>query len=359
MKRRVAVLPILLLQWVSARCCVAVAASLMRKRWSVRVAAWGVCALSASVSVSAAQVTVLNLAHIYPSGHPTAKALSLFSDLVGSRSQGRVRVRVYEDATAGNQSAIFWSLRNGTLDLSVLSQGVMTTVVPEAAAFGLPFLFSSKEKAWRVLEGTIGRQFVRKIADQGFVALSYWDIEVRHLTNSVRPVRKPADVAGLRIRTPPDPLAIEVFSTLDADVRVLNFSDLHEALRLRIVDGQENSVLNVATMKLYEVQKYLSLIGQKYSVFVFLMTKSARDRLSVIDWGIVHEAAQEAARYHRTLVASEEVDAMKTIVAHGVRVDLVDHAAFVAATSKIYEKWLGSGVGDFVRLLISEAQSSP
>jgi len=358
-KRRNAVLPILLRKIMSVPCFAAMATSLMREFWLAKVIAWGWCVLLTSASVCAAEVTVLNLAHIYPSEHPTAKALSLFSDLVGSRSQGRLRVKVYEDAAAGNQSSIFQSLRNGTLDISVLSQGVIATVVPEAAAFGLPFLFSSKEKAWRVLEGASGRRFVRKIADQGLVVLSFWDIEVRHLTNSVRPVRKPADVAGLRIRTPPDPLAIEVFTALDADVRVLNFSDLREALRLRIVDGQENPVLNVAAMKLYEVQKYLSLIGQKYSVFMFLMTKSARDRLSVTDRIIVEEAAQEAARYHRTLVASEEVDAMKTIVAHGMRVDRVDHAAFVSATTKIYEKWLESGIGDFVRLLISETRSSP
>lgn len=357
-KRRTAVLPVLLRKIMSARCCAAMAASLTRKSCPAKVMAWGWCVLLALVSAHAAEVTVLNLAHIYPSEHPTAKALSLFSNLISSRSQGRLRVKVYEDAAAGNQSSIFQSLRNGTLDISVLSQGVITTVVPEAAAFGLPFLFSSKEKAWRVLEGASGRRFVRKIADQGLVVLNFWDIEVRHLTNSVRPVRKPADVAGLCIRTPPDPLAIEVFTALDADVRVLNFSDLHEALRLRIIDGQENPVLNVAAMKLYEVQKYLSLIGQKYSVFMFLMTKSALDRLSVIDRVIVEETAQEAARYHRTLVATEEVDAMKTIVAHGIRVDQVDRAAFVDATTKIYDRWLKSGIGDFVRLLISEARSS-
>ncbi|SDH12134.1 tripartite ATP-independent transporter solute receptor, DctP family [Propionivibrio dicarboxylicus] len=344
---------------ISALRCAAMVVSLTRKPWSAKAAAWGMGVMLAATCAQATDVTVLNLAHIYPPSHPTAKALSLFSDLVGSRSQGRLRVKVYEDAEAGNQSAIFQSLRNGTLDLSVLSQGVITEVVPEAAAFGLPFLFGSKEKAWRVLEGESGRRFVDKLANQGFVALSYWDIEVRHLTNSVRPVRKPADVAGLRIRIPPDPLAIDVFTALDAEVRILNFSDLYEALRLRVVDGQENPVLNVAAMKFYEVQKYLSLIGQKYSIFVFLMTKSARDRLSVTGRGIVEQAAQEAARYHRTLVASEEVNALKTIVAHGVKVDRVDHASFVAATSKIYEKWLESGIGDFVRLLINEARSSP
>lgn len=346
MKRPKAALPI-----------VSLTLSLKCMRWLVVF--WSVCAALLPVPVYATGATVLNLAHIYPPDHPTAKALSLFSNLVSARSQGRLRVKVYEDATAGNQSAIFQGLRNGALDLSVLSQGVITSVVPEAAAFGLPFLFSSKEKAWRVLEGVSGRRYIKKLADQGLVALSYWDIEIRHLTNSVRPVRKPADVAGLRIRTPPDPLAIDVFSALDADVRVLNFSDLHEALRLRIVDGQENPVLNVAVMKLYEVQKYLSLTGQKYSIFVFLITKSARDRLPASERTIVEEAAKEATQYHRTLVAGEEVEAMRTLVDHGMKVNRVDHAPFIAATSKIYEKWLSSGIGDFVRLLINEARSAP
>lgn len=348
-KRRKAALPVFSLVQSRVR---------VRVRW-LRVAVCGACAVMAATAAYATGVTVLNLAHIYPPEHPTAKALSLFSNRVSARSQGRLQVKIYEDATAGNQSAIFQSLRNGTLDLSVLSQGVITTVVPEAAAFGLPFLFSSKENAWRVLEGASGRQYVNKLAAQGLFVLNYWDIEVRHLTNSVRPVLKPADVAGLRIRTPPDPLAIEVFAALEADVRVLNFSDLHEALRLRVVDGQENPVLNVAVMKLYEVQKYLSLTGQKYSVFVFLMTKSARDRLSASERAIVQEVAKEAAEYHRALVASEEVEALRTLVAHGMRVDRIDHAPFIAATSKIHEKWLESKIGDFVRLLINEARGSP
>ncbi|WP_319243643.1 hypothetical protein [uncultured Propionivibrio sp.] len=113
----------------------------MRMSWPAMAIAWNWCVLLASASVHAAGVTALNRAHIHSSEHRTVKTLSFFPDLVGSRSAGRLRVEVCEDAAAGNQSSIFPSLRDGTLDISVLSQGVITMVVPEAAAFGLPFLF--------------------------------------------------------------------------------------------------------------------------------------------------------------------------------------------------------------------------
>lgn len=113
----------------------------MRKFRPAKAIAWGCSVLWASASVHATGMTVRNLAHSYPFEHTTAIAPSLFSDLLGSRSTEHLQVKVYEDVADGKQSPIFQSLHNGTLDVFVPSLGVITTVVPETAAFGLSFLF--------------------------------------------------------------------------------------------------------------------------------------------------------------------------------------------------------------------------
>lgn len=311
-----------------------------------------------AISPCRSEVT-LNLAHIYPAEHPTTEALALFSEQVAARSRGMIKVKIFDAASGGNQAAIFQSMRNGSLDISVLSQGVITEVVPEAAAFGLPFLFPDVDSAWRVLNGLVGQKYKDLLAAQGFVALSFWDIEVRHLTNSIRPILKPEDVVDLRIRIPPDPLAAEVISALGGKPRVLNFSDIYPALQQQVVDGQENPVLNVHIMKLYEVQKFLSLTGHKYSVFVLLITKGAWDKLSTAEREIVKTAALEATQLHHSLAVRVETEAYRVIAAHGVRVSRVDPALFVKATAKIYDKWYASRIEDFVRTLVREIGRRP
>ena len=301
-------------------------------------------------------LTTLSLAHIYPPEHPTARSLQHFSEQVKARSHGRLLVKVYPQSSMGHQMAILQSMKNGSLDLAVMSQGNLSSVVPEANAFGLPFLFPDTESAWRVLDGAVGRSFAERIEAKGFVVLSFWDVEVRQLSNSVRPLLKPADVAGLRFRTPPDPLAAEVIAALGGKPMELNFGDLHDALREGVVDGQENPLVNIRALKLYEVQKYISLTGHKFSIYSFLMTKAAWGGLSVADRELVLAAAREAARFQRTLTQNAESEAHRELAARGMRIDKVDPKPFVAATAKVYDKWYASPIGDFVKNLVKAAR---
>ena len=300
--------------------------------------------------------TTLTLAHIYPAEHPTARAVAHFADSVKARSQGRVLIKVFADASMGNQTPILQSLRNGSLDLSILSQGVLSPVVPEANALGMPFLFSDQANAWRVLNGVPGQQLAQKMAAAGLMVLSFWEVEIRQLSNSVRPLLKPADVAGLRFRTPPDPLTVDIIRALGGKAQEVNFSDLHKALQQGVVDGQDTTLASFHALKLYQVQKFISLTGHKTSVFTFLMAKSAWDGLPSADRELVKEAAKEAARYYRTLADNAESDAYRDLVARGVRIDKVDTRPFAAATAKIYEKWYASPIGDYVRTVVNAAR---
>ena len=215
-------------------------------------------------------------------------------------------MQVAHSAQLGDDAAMVTALRSGTLDMSANSQGAMANVVPEYAALGLPFLFSDIQKAWQLLDGPIGEDLAKRTAAKGMVVLGYWDNGIRHITNSKRPIKAPADVKGLKIRTPPDTMTVDIMQALGADTQQIKFAELYVALQQGVVDGQENPLANVASAKLYEVQKYLSLTGHKYEANPFVMSKRSWERLSPADQKVFTEAAAEATQLQRKL--SKEAD---------------------------------------------------
>ncbi|MEI7611362.1 MAG: TRAP transporter substrate-binding protein [Betaproteobacteria bacterium] len=310
-----------------------------------------------SVQIQAA--TTLTLAHIVVPEHPRAKACQYFAETVKKLSQGRLLVEVYGNASLGDAASNLRALQNGTLDMTANTQGPVSAIVPEFNAFGMPFLFADSAAAWRVLDGPAGQQLAKISAAKGLIVLGLWDNGVRHFSNNVRPLLKPADFVGLKIRTPPDPVTMDIVEALGAKTQQINFSDLYNALRLGVVDGQENPLINVKEAKLYEFQKFFSLTGHKYEITPFLMGQRSWDTLSLADREIVLQAAKEATQIQRALTQKADLEAYNTMLARGVRIDKVDSKPFVAATAKIYDKWYASPIGDFVRLVVQAAREKP
>jgi len=248
------------------------------------------------------------------------------------------------------------ALRSGTLDMSANSQGAMANVVPEYAALGLPFLFPDIHKAWQLLDGPIGEDLAKRTAAKGMVVLGYWDNGIRHITNSKRPIKVPADVKGLKIRTPPDTMTVDIMQALGADTQQIKFAELYVALQQGVVDGQENPLANVASAKLYEVQKYLSLTGHKYEATPFVISKRSWERLSPADQKVFTEAAAEATQLQRKLSKEADDKLAAELKSKGVQVDAVDRKAFVEATRSVYTKWSAGPSGDFVKRVMQQVQ---
>ena len=203
-----------------------------------------------------------------------------FAEVVKAKSNGRIEVQVAPSAQLGDDAAMVTALRTGALDISANSQGALANAVPEYAAFGMPFLFADLPQAWKLLDGPLGKELAEKSADKGMVVLGYWDNGIRHMTNSKRPITKPEDLKGLKMRTPPDAMTVDIMQALGAEAQQIKFAELYVALQQGVVDGQENPLVNIYASKLYEVQKYLSLTGHKYEMTPFLMSKRSWDRLS-------------------------------------------------------------------------------
>jgi tripartite ATP-independent transporter DctP family solute receptor len=312
-------------------------------------------ALTAGLALAQAPIK-LTLGHNAAPGNPKSEGSLFFAEEVKKRSAGRITIQVAGAAQLGDDQTMLTSLRTGTLDMSVNSQGPVSAVVPETAALGMPFLFSSLPQAWKLLDGPIGQDLAKKFEAKNLVVLAWWDNGIRQTTNNKRPVTKPDDLKGMKLRTPADPATVDLFNAMGASTQQINFSELYVALQSGVVDGQENPLANIHSSKLYEVQKYLSLTRHKYESMPFLMSGITWKKLNEADRKLISDAAAEAAKFERKLMLESddkligEFRKMPT-----VQINEPDLAPFKAATQQVWDKWEKLPFGDFVKTLRAEA----
>jgi TRAP-type transport system periplasmic protein len=316
-------------------------------------------ALAAALFTGAAsaQAVKLTLAHGTALDNPRHTAALKFADVVKAKSNGRIEVTVAGAAQLGDDAAMVTALRTGALDMSANSQGAVANVVPEYAAFGMPFLFASQAHAWKVMDGPAGKELAEKSAEKGLVVLGYWDNGIRQMSNSKRPLLKPEDLKGLKMRTPPDAVTVDIMQSVGAEAQQIKFSELYVALQQGVVDGQENPLVNIWAGKLHEVQKYISLTGHKYELTPFLIGKRSWDKLSDADKKVIQEAAAEATTLQRKLAQESDEKMFAELKAKGVQIDKVDQGPFMTATAPVIAKWEASPIGPFVKKVVAAARA--
>ena len=315
----------------------------------------GLAAAGFAVGLPAAQAQApvkFTLAHNSPPSSPKGLGATKFAELVAAKTGGRIVVNVAPSEQLGNENTNMGALRTGTLDFGSLGQGALLSVVPEVAAIGLPFLFSTLPAAWAVLDGPVGQELAAKLEAKNLVFLGWWCNGIRQTTNSKRPITKPEDLKGLKIRTPLDPTTVEMFSAMGATPQQISYGEVYLALQSGVVDGQENPLANIYTAKFYEVQKYLTFTNHKYEVTALIASVPAYRRLSDADRKLVREAAQEAGAYQRQTMAESEERLLGELKRLGsVEINTVETGPFKAATEVVWNEWEKKPFGDFVTKL--------
>lgn len=303
-----------------------------------------------------AATTTLTLGHGAAPGNPRTVAAQAFADMVAERTNGEVIVNIAGSEQLGNDVSMLTSLRTGALDLTANSQGAASGLVPEIAALGLPFLFEDAGQANAVLQGPVGEELNAKFEAIGLIPLDWWDNGLRHVTNSKHAIEKPEDLAGLNIRTPADPVTVDIFQAMGAATQQIPFGELYIALQQGVVDGQENPLANIFSAKLFEVNKFISLTGHKWESTPFLMSTFAQAKVTPEQLEIIKAAAKEAGEMQRKLMAEAAVKLLADFQANpDVAVNTPDRAPFKAATAGVVEKYKGESYGDFVAKVVAAA----
>lgn len=321
-------------------------------RTLLAAAAGAFCAAGAQ-----AQAVKLTLGHGAAVGNPRHEASVKFAEVVKAKSGGRIEVQVAPSAQLGDDAAMVTALRTGALDMSANSQGAVANAVPEYAAFGMPFMFSSPAAAFKLLDGPLGKELADKSAEKGLVLLGTWDNGIRQMTNGKRPISKVEDMKGLKMRVPPDATLVDIMKSLGAESQQIKFAELYVALQQGVVDGQENPLVNIHASKLYEVQKHLALTNHQFQMTPFLMSKRSWDKLSDADRKAVQEAAAEATALQRRLSAEADDKLLAELKAKGVQVTTPDKAAFAKATADVTAKWEAGPIGAYVKKVVAAAQA--
>lgn len=298
-----------------------------------------IAALVVSLCASSAAAQQFQISHSAASGNPKDTASLKFAELVKERTGGRITVDVGTSSQFGDDAESVTNIRLGTIAFSANAQGATSGAVPEIGLLGLPFLFQNLEQAEAVMDGPVGDKIAAAAEKQGIYILAWWNNGIRETSNSKKPIVVPGDLAGMKIRTPPDPMTIDIFEALGASPTPMAFSELYIALQQGVVDGQENPLINIYSSKLHEVQPYISMTNHKYEATPFLASKIVFDGLSPEDQEIVRTAAREAGQLNRQMVRDQSNELRATLEAAGVTFNEVDPAPFVAATQAVYDKW--------------------
>ncbi len=248
------------------------------------------------------------------------QGLKKFKEEVEKNTGGRYRIQLYANAQLGDDLKATEALRAGTLEMTVPSTSPLTGICKELGVFDLPFLFPDSQTAYKVLDGPVGRKILDSLAPAGVVGLSFWDNGFRHVTNSVREIKTPADVKGLKIRTMQNPVHLATWKALGAAPTPMPFSEVFTAMQTKKIDGQENPIPTIYQQKFAEVQKYCTLTGHVYTPFVVLISKKTWDDMPPKDQKIFRDAAIAARDYQRKVSADMDQSQVAKLRETGMRV---------------------------------------
>ncbi len=285
----------------------------------------------------------LKLASLTPESHTYNQGAAKFAELVKERSNGRIQVTVYPAGQLGKgERELLESVQQGTIDIYVGSTGPMGGFNPADGVLDIPFLFTDYAHVDKVLDGPVGQQLLDDLEKAQFKALAFWENGFRNLTNSKRPVKLPGDAKGLKIRTMENKVHMAAWQAVGANPVPMAWGEVYMALQQKTIDGQENPIAVIASAKIYEVQKYLSLTQHVYSPAVLIVSLKKWQTMPKPDQEMLYKTAREVAQYQRKLGRDAEEKQVAELAEKGMKVEKnIDKAAWRKAMQPVISEVAG------------------
>lgn len=320
-----------------------------------------VCIIFMASSAFAAPLNV-KVAHGGSLEHQYNIGAEEFKRLVEEASGGEISITIFPQGQLGSERELAEGVRMGTVEVGVLAASNISGFVPELQIFGIPYLFIGRNAVYSVLDGSVGEELNTYMRKKGFVNLGYWEVGFRNMTNNIRPIVKPEDVKGLKIRVQEAKIWIEFMKTLGAVATPIPFGELYTALQQKVTDGEENPIATIYSMKYYEVQKYISMTAHTYEPALVITNQKWFDGLKPEHQAILRDSARKAALIQRDKLAELERERLGIIRTAGIEVEEhPDITAFAELTKDLYKVISDTVPEELVlktREAISQAQHS-
>lgn len=278
----------------------------------------------------------IKFATVGPDDHQYTIAASKFKEIIEKSSNGRITVQLFPNAQLGGEREMAEGVRMGTIQMAaVTTDGALPAWVPETQIFSIPYLFRDNAHAYKAMDGELGKILAKKFEEKGFIHLGFVELGWRHFTNSVREVKSPADMQNLKIRVQEAPIWFALIKAVGGTPTPIAFNELYTALQQKVVDGQENPLATIRSMKFYEVQKYLTLDGHTYAPGSVIINPKFFNGLADADKKLIVDAVNQMKDYQRKFIADKAEADLKFLKEQKMVVTEPDRAKFVAATKDI------------------------
>lgn len=285
---------------------------------------------------------VLRYAENQPEGYPTNEAALAFADLVAQRTEGRVKVLVYTGGELGAEQSVIKQMQFGGIDFARVSLSQLAGQLTELNVLQLPYLYRDADQMWRVLDGTIGDEFLAVLDKMDLVGLSWFDAGVRSFYTREK-VTGLADLQGLTIRVQESDMMSDMVEAMGAVPEQVVYSDVYAALHNHKIDGAENNWPSYEAMGHYEVAPYFLRDEHTRVPEIQICSKAALEKLTALDADfpeIVQQCARESAQLERRLWAEREAQAETNLLERGVEVTELseeEKQKFRAAVQPLYD----------------------
>jgi len=291
------------------------------------------------------QERTIRFGHLNNADHPVSFGVKRFGELVAAKSGGKMKVQEYPSSTLGNELQQQSALQGGVQEMSAPATTSLAGIVKEFGLVDFPFAVSNFAQADALLDGPLGQALIARLPEKGLVALGYWDLGFRNVTNSKRPIAKPEDLDGLKIRVIPNPVFLDTFKAFKANPVPMPFAELYGALESKAVDGQENPFAVILSNKFYEVQKFVSATNHVYAANIVLVSKRFWDKLSPAEQKIMNDAANETRGYQRQVSRAAAQKAVGELQAKGMTYNEVapaEQARMRQTAKSVTDKFIAS-----------------
>jgi tripartite ATP-independent transporter DctP family solute receptor len=295
---------------------------------------------------SADKPIVMKVAHAQPEHTPRHKSYLRFKELVEERTDGAITVEIYPHGQLGVEHDVTEQVKMGAIQST--RSGSFEMVTPKLLIYTMPFLFETIDGLHKITRGPIGEKIAEDAEKNGFKLLATGDAGYfRHITNNVRPIRSPADMKGLKVRTPPIESIIKTMEALGANPVSIAYAEVYMALKTGVADGQENPFINIEAMKFNEVQKYLTIVNYQWHPDPFAVNLDWYNSLSSKHQKIVKKAAEEAMEFNDDMMKEANDVAfakIKDTFDEVVELSDAERQAFIDAVKPVYDYYIDKGL---------------
>lgn len=290
---------------------------------------------------------------------PTSIAAHQLQRVVEQALPGRVEIELHPNRLLGDETEMLAALREGTLELAVLHNYVVASVERSLQINDLPFIYSSEDRAHRVLDGEVGLDLLRRLDSKGLIGLRFCEGGFRNLVSSAGPISAPQNLHDLRFRVPPNPMVAGMVTALGAQPVTLAWSEVFPAVKQGTVDVIDLPTVLVKQTKIYQVMHYVSNTRHVYSAVLLLASRKAFDEAPFEVQSALRRGAVEACDEQRRLNRANLDRAVDDLRQKGVVInDVGDLTPFRAAVQPIYREFREAVGPDLMDRVLKAATGS-